>query len=150
VGVAFGWGVLAASSLVLGAVLNRRHYVNNFVGMTEEKIAATEDLPTGEDLILSASFDKSGEDPSRPDCSHSGTATRRSARGRSRHNPEKITIGGERLCIGRVGAAGVTTDYSGKRPWPFTGRTIRRVAIDVSGGAYIDLEREAAATLMLE
>jgi hypothetical protein len=54
------------------------------------------------------------------------------------------------LCIGRVGAAGVTTDYPGKRPWPFTGRTIRRVAIDVSGGAYIDLEREAAATLMLE
>ena len=54
------------------------------------------------------------------------------------------------LCIGRDGGAGVTTDYPGKQPWPFTGGTIRRVAVDVSGEAYIDLEREAAAMLMRE
>jgi hypothetical protein len=42
---------------------NRLHYVYNFVGMTEQKVAATEDLPTGQNLILSASFDKDGEDP---------------------------------------------------------------------------------------
>ena len=42
---------------------NRLHYVYNFVGMIEQKIVATEDLPTGENLILSASFDKDGEDP---------------------------------------------------------------------------------------
>ena len=42
---------------------NRLHYVNSFVGMFEQKIVATEDLPTGEDLILSASFEKDGEDP---------------------------------------------------------------------------------------
>ena len=42
---------------------NRLHYVNSFVGIVEQKIDATEDLPTGEDLILSASFDKDGEDP---------------------------------------------------------------------------------------
>ena len=34
---------------------NRLHYVYNFVGMLEQKIDATEDLPTGRDLILSAS-----------------------------------------------------------------------------------------------
>src|SRR5206468_2427272 len=42
---------------------NRLHYVYNFVGMMEQKIEASEDVPTGEDLILSASFEKDGEEP---------------------------------------------------------------------------------------
>src|SRR4051812_37449689 len=42
---------------------NRLHYVYNFVGMTEQTIVAGEDLPTGEGLILSAAFEKDGEDP---------------------------------------------------------------------------------------
>ena len=42
---------------------NRLHYVYNFVGMMEQKIDSTQDVPTGQNLILSASFDKDGEDP---------------------------------------------------------------------------------------
>src|SRR3954454_24919391 len=42
---------------------NRLHYVYNFVGMAEQRIVGSEDLPTGEGLILSAAFDKDGEDP---------------------------------------------------------------------------------------
>src|SRR6266704_57359 len=42
---------------------NRLHYVNNFVGVMEQKIDGTEQVPTGENLILSASFSKDGEDP---------------------------------------------------------------------------------------
>src|SRR5215211_721646 len=42
---------------------NRLHYAYNFVGILEQKIDATEELPTGQDLIVSASFDKDGEDP---------------------------------------------------------------------------------------
>jgi hypothetical protein len=42
---------------------NRLRYVNNFVGLFEQKVDATEDLPVGENLILSASFDKDGEAP---------------------------------------------------------------------------------------
>ena len=42
---------------------NRLHYVNSFVGMFEQKIASTVDLPTGTNLILSAAFEKTGEDP---------------------------------------------------------------------------------------
>src|SRR4051795_9883792 len=41
----------------------RLHYVYNFVGMAEQQIVATEDLPTGEKVLLSASFDKAGEEP---------------------------------------------------------------------------------------
>jgi arylsulfatase A-like enzyme len=131
---------------------NRLHYVYNFVGMTEEKIVATEELPTGEELILSASFDKSGEDPP-------GVATgllslwhgdTKVGEGQIKTQPGKFMIAGEGLCIGRDGGAGVTADYPGKEPWHFTGGTIQRVAVDVSGEAYIDLEREAAAMLMRE
>jgi hypothetical protein len=52
--------------------------------------------------------------------------------------------------VGRDGGSPVTGDYPGERPWPFTGGTIRTVAIDVSGEPYVDLEREAAAMLARE
>ena len=42
---------------------NRLHYGYNFAGMLEQKIDATEDVPVGGSVILSASFDKDGEDP---------------------------------------------------------------------------------------
>src|SRR6185312_5252031 len=54
---------------------NRLHYVNNFVGLVEQKIDGTEVVPLGENQILSASFDKDGEDP--PGVS-AGTAASRS------------------------------------------------------------------------
>ena len=131
---------------------NRLHYVYNFVGMVEQKIVATEDIPIGENLILSASFDKDGEDP--PHVA-SGILSlwhgdRRSARARIKTQPGKFMLAGEGLCVGRDSGAGVTDDYPGEQPWPFTGGTINRVAVDVSGEPYVDLEREAAAMLMRE
>src|ERR1700733_11780775 len=42
---------------------NRLHYVNSFVGITEQLIVGSEDLPTGENLILSASFEKQAQEP---------------------------------------------------------------------------------------
>ena len=59
-------------------------------------------------------------------------------------------IAGEGLCIGRDGGAGVTDDYPGTQPWHFTGGTLKRVAVDVSGEQYLDLEREAQTMLMRE
>ena len=44
----------------------------------------------------------------------------------------------------------VTSDYPGADPHPFTGGTINRVAIDVSGEPYVDLEREAVAMMARE
>jgi arylsulfatase A-like enzyme len=131
---------------------NRLHYVNNFVGIMEQKVAATEDLPTGENLILSASFDKDGEDPP-------GVATgvlslyygdRKVGESRIKNQPGYFELAGEGLCIGRDGGAAVTDDYPGTRPYRFTGGTIKRVAVDVSGEPYVDLEREAAAMLARE
>jgi len=131
---------------------NRLHYVYNFVGVMEQKIDATEDLPTGENLILSASFDKDGEDP--PGVS-TGTLSlyygdRKVGEGRIKNQPGYFELAGEGLCVGRDSGAAVTDDYRGERPYRFTGGTIKRVAIDVSGQPYLDLERQAEAMLARE
>jgi arylsulfatase A-like enzyme len=131
---------------------NRLHYVYNFVGSREQRIVATQDIPTGDKLILSASFDKDGED--KP-----GMATgilslyygdRKVGEGRIVTQPGKFSIAGEGLCVGRDSGEPVTEDYPGGAPWTFTGGTIRRVVVNVSGKPYVDLEREAVAMMARE
>ncbi|WP_236628887.1 hypothetical protein [Cryobacterium roopkundense] len=131
---------------------NRLHYVYNFVGLFQQTIDATEDLPTGEKLLLSASFSKDGEDPP-----HVSTGIlslyygdRKVGEGRIKTQPGKFSIAGEGLCVGRDGGEPVTGQYAGESPWAFTCGAIRRVAVDVSGEPYVDLEREAQAMLMRE
>ena len=131
---------------------NRLHYVYNFVGMFEQKIDGSEDLPVGENLILSASFDKDGEDP--PGVVHRGPVPlprRQEGRRRPDQDPARhVPLAGEGLCVGRDSGEAVTSDYPGGSPHHFTGGTIKRVAVDVSGDPYIDLEREAVAMLARE
>ena len=131
---------------------NRLHYVNSFVGSLEQMIVATEDVPTGEDLILSAAFEKDGEDP--PGVANGVLSLYHGedkvGEGRIKTQPGKFVIGGEGLCVGRDSGAGVTDDYPGEQPWPFTGGTITQVTIDVSGEPYVDFEREAHAMLLRE
>ncbi len=131
---------------------NRLHYVYNFVGMFEQKVVATEDLPVGDNLILSASFVKEGEDP--PGVAkgmlslwHGDTKV---GENELRTQPGRFMLAGEGLTIGRDGGDPVTEDYPGDRPYHFVGGTINRVAVDVSGEPYVDLERAAQAALMLE
>ena len=131
---------------------NRLHYVNNFVGMVEQKIDSTQDLPTGQNLILSASFDKDGEDPP-----HVSTGIlslyhgdKKVGEGRIKTQPGMFMLAGEGLCVGRDSGEAVTSDYPGGSPHRFTGGTIKRVAVDVSGDPYVDLEREAQAMLARE
>ena len=59
-------------------------------------------------------------------------------------------LAGEGLCVGRDSGDPVTDDYPGSHPHAFTGGTIDRVAVDVSGEPYVDLEREAAAMMARE
>jgi hypothetical protein len=97
---------------------NRLHYVNNFVGLTEQKVDGTQDLPIGENLILSASFDKDGEDPP-------GVSTgilslyhgdRKVGEGRIKTQPGMFSLAGEGLCVGRDSGEPVTDDYPGPQP----------------------------------
>ncbi len=131
---------------------NRLHYVYNFVGVMEQKVDATEDLPTGENLILSASFDKDGEDPP-------GVATgilslyhgdKKVGEGKIQTQAGFFSLAGEGLCVGRDSGEAVTDDYPGSTPYAFAGGTIKRLVIDVSGEPYLDLERQAVAMLARE
>ena len=99
-----------------------------------------------------AAFEKDGEDP--PGVStgvlslyHGETKV---GEKRIKTQPGKFSIAGEGLCVGRDAGEPVTDDYPGPHPHEFTGGTINRVAVDVSGEPYIDLEREAAAMLARE
>jgi arylsulfatase A-like enzyme len=131
---------------------NRLHYLYNFLGSLEQKISATENLPTGENLILSASFEKDGEDP--PGIStgilslyHGDVKV---AEGRIRTQPGLFSGTGEGLCVGRDSGSAVTADYPTNHGARFTGGRISRVAVDVSGEPYVDLERAAVAMFMRE
>jgi arylsulfatase len=131
---------------------NRLRYVYNFVGMDEQRIVATEDLPVGENLLLSASFDKSGEQPKGV---AQGTLSlyygdQLVGEGKIKTQPGKFSLAGEGLNAGRDSGEPVTDDYPGTAPWAFTGGTLHRLAVDVSGEPYMDLEREAAAMLARE
>ena len=63
--------------------------------------------------------------------------------------PGAFGIAGTFLTVGQA-TSNVTDDYPSRRPWPFTGGTIKAVAVDVSGEPYVDLEREAAAMIARE
>jgi len=150
-------GVLLAHGSRFGGhalyVKDRRlHYVNSFAGVTEQRVDATEELPTGEHLILSASFEKTGEDPpgtaSGTLCLYHGD--RKVGEGAVRVQPGSFSLAGEGLTVGRDSGEPLTDDYPGEAPWRFTGGTLHRVAVDVSGAPYVDLEREAVAMLARE
>jgi arylsulfatase len=131
---------------------NKLHYVYDFVGMIEQKIDGTDEIPVGQNLILSASFDKDSEDP--PGVS-TGTLSlyhgdKKVGAGRIKTQPGMFSLAGEGLCIGRDSGEPVTDDYPNGSAHHFTGGTIKRVAVDVSGDPYIDLEREAQAMLARE
>jgi arylsulfatase len=131
---------------------NRLHYVYNFLGSEEQKISASEDLPTGQKLILAASFEKDGEDP--PGTAHGVMSLyygdRKVGTGRIKTQAGRFSLAGEGLHAGRDSGESVTDDYPGSAPWAFTGGTLHRVAVDVSGEPYVDLEREAVAMLSRE
>jgi hypothetical protein len=131
---------------------NRLHYVYSFIGSLEQKIVSDQELPTGEDVILSAAFEKDGEDPPGGAV---GTLSLfhgdvKVGEGRIRTQPGKFSLAGDGLCVGRDSSDPVTSDYAGTAPWPFTGGTIKRVAIDLSGEPYVHLEREAVSMMARE
>ena len=148
-----GNGVLIAQGSRFGGYSlyiegNRLHYINNFVGVLEQKVVSTVDVPTGKNLVLSASFEKTGQ--AAPGVGE-GTLSlwhgdTKVGEGTIKVQPGPFMLAGEGLCVGRDGGHPVT-DYVGDQPWRFTGGRIHRVAVDVSGEPYVDLLREAETRL---
>ena len=126
----------------------RLHYVNSFVGAENQMIVATEDIPTGEDVFLSASFEKEGQEPT---CAkgtlslyHGDTKV---GEGKIKTQLGFYSIAGERLYVGRQPGEPVTDDYPGESPHTFTGGTLKLVAVNVSGEPFTDLEHHAVMLL---
>jgi Sulfatase len=117
-------------------------YVYNWVGLLEQVIESTQTIPTGH-VVFSASFAREGDA-----IPAEGTLTphfgdRPVGQGRVKTQPGKFSIAGEGLNVGKDTAEPVSDDYSGSSPWPFTGGTIVKAIVDVSGTPFVDLAEEA-------
>jgi hypothetical protein len=122
----------------------RLKYVYNFVGDREQIVEAMENIPTGH-VVLSASFARDGDSIPAEGILTLHVGERKVGEGKIQTQPGKFSIAGEGLNIGREGAEPVTDDYPGQAPWAFTGGTIVKAAIDVSGQPFVDLAAEAKA-----
>ncbi len=138
-------GVGGGHSLFVKA--GRLHYVYNWLGERIQRVSSDRDIAPGRHL-LSAGFEKAGEDPETG--SAKGTLTLYiddEAAGSSDliTQPGYFALTGDGLSVGRDSASPVTSDY--RPPFPFTGGTIERVVVDVSGNPFVDHEKEVLAYL---
>ena len=126
----------------------RLHYVYNWLGDAIQKISSSSTVPAGRH-VFTAEFIRDGGDPDTR--SAVGTLAlyidmEKVGEGRIRTQPGSFSLTGDGLCVGRDSGSPVSPDYSA--PFAFTGGTIDRVVIDVSGEYYIDHEKEVAAWIM--
>lgn len=119
------------------------HYVYNWLGEVEQKLTAKTSLPTGR-CVLGLRFHMDGHDGPSP----AGMAAlyindQKVDEQRIKTQPGKFSLAGEGLCIGRDSGQAVSGDY--QAPFMFTGGTITRVTVDVSGEPFRDVNRELQA-----
>ena len=122
----------------------RLHYVFNWLG--ERIQAVSSDAPVGEGRrVLTAEFSKTGDDPDT--ASAIGDLklfidTDQVGEAEIMTQPGFFALSGDGLSVGRDSGSPVA-DY--EAPYAFSGGTIERVVIDVSGDPYVDHEKEVLA-----
>jgi arylsulfatase A-like enzyme len=124
-------------------------YVYNFVGDKEQMVTSTEEIPTGA-RVLSAVFERDGTTMPTTGTLSLFVDDKKVGEGQIMTQPGNFSLVGEGLNIGKDAGEPVTDDYPGSRPYAFTGGTIKEVIVDVSGEAYLDLEKEAVALMARE
>lgn len=125
---------------------NKLIYVNNFLGMEEQRFESKIKLPIGK-VNLAVVFTKIKENPKyvpngKLELRINGEVV---AEGSMRTQPGKFGLGGEGLSIGKSGGDAVSKSY--KSPFEFKGGTIKFVAFDISGRSERDLQSEFMALL---
>ena len=126
----------------------RLHYMYNWLGEKHQRVTSAVEIPTGKH-IFTAEFAKTGDDAAT--MSAVGTLTlyidmKPVGQATIMTQPGFFSLTGEGACVGRDSASSVSPDY--RAPFRFTGGTIDRVVVDVSGEQYVDHEKEVAAWLM--
>jgi arylsulfatase len=124
-------------------------YVYNFVGEREQIVESTKPIPTGE-VILGASFEREGDSMPTTGTLSLFINDEKVGEGTIVTQPGNFSLVGEGLNVGRDPAEPVTDDYPGTSPFAFTGGTIARAIVDVSGEPFVDLEKEAIAMMARE
>lgn len=124
----------------------RLQYVYNFLGEEEQLVAAPDPIPLGRH-VLGVSYIRTGtvENSHTPlgDVSLHVDDTVVATRSGVRTQPGTFGISGAGFAVGRNEGQTVSSNYTA--PYPFTGGTIAKVVVDVSGTPYVDVERELAA-----
>ncbi|MFR9799535.1 sulfatase-like hydrolase/transferase [Streptomyces sp. MS06] len=131
---------------------HRLHYAYNWVGSDLQVVDGDREIPPGKHL-LAAEFAAAGRstDEARPGAV--GTLTLYvDDQAVGSHDivtqPGNFCIVGDGICVGRDDASPVTPDYEG--PFPFTGGTIDKVVVDVSGERYVDHEAQVRGWFMVD
>src|SRR3954471_5909228 len=119
-------------------------YAYNYVGEFEQIVDSSKPVPTGK-CVLSASFEKAGTGMPTEGLLSLYIDGEKVGEAKIRTQPGKFSLAGEGLNVGRDRAAPVTDDYPGTSPWAFTGGTLHRVVVNVSGGPWVDLDKEVQA-----
>jgi arylsulfatase len=126
----------------------RLYYVNNFLGITEQKVVSDEQVPTGKS-VLGMEFTKEKEEPRGV---ANGVARlyindKVVGEGQMKTQPGGLGLAAM-LIVGRSGPDPVSNEY--QAPFAFRGGTIERVSINLTGAHYVDEEVEAKAMLARE
>ena len=145
-------GVLYAHGGVAGGhsfyVKNKKlRYTFNWLGTKLYDIVADTDISPGSH-IFTAQFASKGQstDPTIPGFAGTLTLyidTTRVGEGEIITQPGNFCLVGDGICVGRDSASPVTPEYTA--PFAFTGGTIDKVVIDVSGEKFVDHEAQVAS-----
>jgi arylsulfatase len=123
----------------------RLHYVYNWLGERVQRISSPGPVPIG-GHVISAEFAKTGDDPGTGSAVGTLTLyvdTEAVAAGEILTQPGFFALAGDGVSIGRDSSSPVTDDYAGASV--FSGGTIDRVIVDVSGDRFVDHEKEVLA-----
>jgi len=127
-------------------------YTFNWVGTVLQDVVADTALTPGSH-VLAAQFAASGPS-SNPDLPGTeGTLTlfvddQQVGQGTIVTQPGYFCLTGDGICVGRDSASAVTPEY--QAPFPFTGGSIDRVVVDLSGDGYIDHEAAVRAWFSID
>ncbi len=128
----------------------RLRYTFNWVGTHLQEIVADRELASGRQ-VLSADFSLKGPSSNEEMPGFEGTLRlyvddEQVGEGEIVTQPGVFCLVGDGICVGRDSASPVTPAY--RPPFRFTGGTIEKVVVDVSGKPYIDHEAQVRAWFM--
>jgi arylsulfatase A-like enzyme len=123
----------------------RLHYIYNFMGEDEQKVSAPDPIPLGSH-VFGVRYDTTGtvEGSHTPlgDVSLFVDGAAVVTKPGVRSHPGTFGLAGGGVAVGRNSGQAVSSSY--KAPYPFTGGTIAKVVVDISGTPYVNVERELA------